>query len=71
MEDALKPLGWLVGGAYSIADIAAVAFVKRIAEEIAPGEVTAKKHPRVAGWWNSIQARPAFERAKFGPFIDS
>jgi glutathione S-transferase len=71
MEDALKPSGWLVGSAYSIADIAAVPFVKRIDEEIAPDEVTAKKHPRVAGWWNSIQARPAFERAKFGPFLDS
>jgi glutathione S-transferase len=49
MEDALKPSGWLVGGAYSIADIVAVVFVKRIDEEIAPGEVMAKKHPRVAG----------------------
>jgi hypothetical protein len=48
-----------------------VPFVKRIDEEIAPDEVTAKKHPRVAGCWNSIQARPAFERAKFGPFLDS
>src|ERR1700710_1828395 len=46
MEPALKPSGWLVGKAYSIADIAAVPFVKRIDEEIAPDEVTAKKnHP--------------------------
>ena len=29
MEEALKPSGWLVGKAYSIADIAAVPFVKR------------------------------------------
>ena len=36
MEEALKPSGWLVGKAYSIADIAAVPFVKRIDEEIAP-----------------------------------
>src|SRR4051812_45167546 len=71
MEDALKRSGWLVGSAYSIADIAAVPFVKRIDEEIAPDEVTAKKHPRVTGWWNSIQARPAFERAKFGPFLET
>jgi glutathione S-transferase len=69
MEMALKPSGWMVGKAYSIADIAAVPFVKRIDEEIAPGEVTAKKHPRVAEWWAKIQARPAFERAKFDPFI--
>ncbi|HUS96994.1 MAG TPA: glutathione S-transferase family protein [Hyphomicrobiaceae bacterium] len=61
--------GWLVGGAYSIADIAAVPFVKRIDEEIAPNEVAAAKHPHVAGWWQAIQARPAFERAKIGPFL--
>ena len=43
MEEALKPSGWLVGKAYSIADIAAAPFVKRIDEEIAPDEVTAKE----------------------------
>jgi glutathione S-transferase len=69
MEDALEPSGWMVGKAYSIADIAAVPFVKRIEEEIAPDEVTPKKHPRVAEWWTKIQARPAFARAKFDPFI--
>ncbi|MGH6742763.1 MAG: glutathione S-transferase family protein, partial [Bradyrhizobium sp.] len=69
MEEALKPAGWLVGKAYSIADIAAVPFVKRIDEEIAPDEVTAQKHPRVTEWWTKIQARPAFARAKFDPFI--
>jgi glutathione S-transferase len=71
MEDALKPSGWLVGKAYSIADIAAVPFVKRIDEEIAPDEVTANRHPRVTEWWTKIQARPAFARAKIGPFLDS
>jgi glutathione S-transferase len=71
MEDALIPSGWLVGKAYSIADIAAVPFVKRIDEEIAPHEVTANKHPRVSEWWAKIQARPAFGRANFGPFLES
>jgi glutathione S-transferase len=71
MEAALKPSGWLVGTAYSIADIAAVPFVKRIDEEIAPHEMDAKKHPLVAEWWAKIQARPAYERANFGPFLTS
>ena len=71
MEDALTPSGWLVGQAYSIADIAAAPFVKRIDEEIAPDEVTAKKHRRVHDWWTKLQARPAFMRANFGPFLDS
>jgi glutathione S-transferase len=69
MEDALIPSGWLVGAAYSIADIAAVPFVKRIDEEIAPDQVSEKAHPRVAEWWAKIQARPAFTRAKIGPFV--
>lgn len=67
MEAALDP--WLVGGAYSIADIAAVPFVKRIDEEIAPDEMIPAKHPRVHDWWAAIQARPAFERANIGPFV--
>jgi glutathione S-transferase len=71
MEEAMKPTGWLVGKAYSIADIAAAPFVKRIDEEIAPDEVSAKKHPRVHDWWTKLQARPAYARANFGPFIDS
>jgi glutathione S-transferase len=62
--------GWLVGDAYSIADIAAVPFVKRIEEEIAPDEMTVAKHPLVAKWWAAIQARPAFERAGIGPFTE-
>jgi glutathione S-transferase len=69
MEQALAPSGWLVGKAYSIADIAAAPFVKRIDEEIAPDQVSEKAHPRVAGWWARMQARPAFARANFGPFV--
>ncbi len=68
MEEALAPAGWLVGKAYSIADIAAVPFVKRIDEEIAPDQVSEKHHPRVAEWWAKIQERPAFARANIGPF---
>ena len=54
----------------SIADIAAVPFVKRIEEEIAPDEVTRERHPLVADWWSRVQARPAFGRADIGPFTD-
>jgi glutathione S-transferase len=71
MEEALKPAGWLVGKAYSVADIAAAPFVMRIDEEIAPDEMTAEKHPRVTEWWTKMQARPAFVRANFGPFVTS
>ena len=71
MEAALVPSGWLTGDAYSIADIAAVPFVKRIEEEIAPDQVTTDAHPLVTQWWARIQARPAFARANIGPFLDA
>jgi len=62
--------GWLVGGRYSIADIAVVPFVKRIEEEIAPDEMSAAKHPRVHDWWRRVQARPAFKVARIESFYD-
>jgi glutathione S-transferase len=69
MEAELSKRSWLAGERYSIADIAAVPFIKRIEEEIAPDEVIASRHPRVLAWWTCIQARPAFARAKIGPFL--
>jgi glutathione S-transferase len=71
MEDALGQSGWLVGKSYSIADIAAAPFIKRIEEEIAPDEMASQRHPRVSDWWTRLQARPAFARANFGPFTES
>jgi glutathione S-transferase len=69
MEEELAATGWLAGKSYSIADIALVPFVKRIEEEIAPEEVTKARHPRVTDWWTTIQARPAYARARIGPFV--
>ena len=69
MEENLGRHAWLVGDTYSLADIAVVPFVKRIDEEIAPGEVSAQKHPRVLAWWQRIQSRPAFTEARIGPFV--
>jgi glutathione S-transferase len=43
---------------------------KRIGEEIAPDEMTEKKHPHVAAWRTRLQARPAYAEANFGPFVD-
>jgi glutathione S-transferase len=71
MEAALRETAWLAGERYTIADIAVVPFVKRIDEEIAPGEMTAQRHPRVNAWWTAIQARPAYARANIGPFVES
>ncbi|AWB32817.1 glutathione S-transferase family protein [Orrella marina] len=61
--------GWLIGGAYSLADIAVVPFIARISEEISPSAVTQAVNPKVTKWWAAIQARPAFERARIDPFM--
>jgi glutathione S-transferase len=71
MEDMLREGAWLAGERYSLADIAAVPFVKRIDEEIAPDEMTAARHPRVAAWWAALQARPAFATARIESFTAS
>ncbi|MDI1287124.1 MAG: glutathione S-transferase family protein [Reyranella sp.] len=71
MEAMLAEGTWLLGARYSIADIAAVPFIKRIDEEISPDEMTAARHPRVHAWWQAIQARPAFAVANIGPFTGS
>jgi glutathione S-transferase len=71
MEEALTRSAWLAGERYSLADIGAVPFVKRIDEEIAPDEMDPAKHPKVAAWWAAIQVRPAFAAAKIGPFTGS
>lgn len=67
--EAMMAGGWLVGRQYSLADIAVVPFVVRISEEIAPDSLTRKMNPKVAAWWEAIQARPAFERARMDPFV--
>jgi glutathione S-transferase len=69
MESAVAERGWLVGGGYTLADIAAVPFVKRIEEEIAPEAVAARPH--VQRWWSAVQARPAYALAEIGPFVDA
>jgi glutathione S-transferase len=67
MEAMLAPSPWLVGGRYSLADIAAVPFIARIAE-IEPGALAEPAHPRVNAWWQTVQERPAFAIARFQRF---
>ncbi|HEY9569309.1 MAG TPA: glutathione S-transferase family protein, partial [Thalassobaculum sp.] len=67
--EAMMTGGWLVGGAYSLADIAVAPFIRRIGEEIAPETLEPVHNPKVADWWAAVQARPAYVRADFGPFV--
>lgn len=54
--------GWIVGEAFSLADIAASPYVRRLVE-IAPDEVL-EKRPAVADWWTRLTARPAYAAAQ-------
>ena len=68
METSLETRPWLIGADLSIADIAAVPFLKRIEEEIAPNEIAASRRPRVAALWKRLQARPSFAPARIEAF---
>ncbi|WP_226574498.1 glutathione S-transferase family protein [Acuticoccus sediminis] len=67
--EAMLEGGWLIGDRYSLADIAAVPFVRRIGEEIAPEAIEPAARPRVADWWAAVTARPAYTRARLDPFV--
>ncbi len=63
MEAALTPGPFLLGADYSLADIAMAPYVNRIEVLKRPEMVGAVRRPRVAEWWQRIQARPAFKTA--------
>lgn len=60
--------GWLVGEAFSLADIAAAPFVMRIGE-LNPQALAAR--PPVDGWWARVRARPSFAAARIEPYEQS
>jgi len=64
MEKTLAERGpWLLGKAYSLADVALAPFVNRIEVLPRPEMVGAKLRPRIADWWQRMQARPAYKEA--------
>lgn len=67
MEEMLQSGPWLIGRAYSLADIAAVPFIARIAE-IQPEALAAPACARVHAWWEAVQQRPAFAAARLQRF---
>lgn len=63
MEAALASGPWLVGRDYSLADIAMAPYINRIEVLKRPEMVGAARRPRIADWWQRVQARPAFQEA--------
>jgi len=74
LEALLADTHWLIGGAFSLADIAATPFVAR-AVEILPdalghAEADVPPRPRTAAWWDAVRARPSFAAARLQPFAE-
>lgn len=65
IEARLQSRAWLIGDAFSLADIAAAPYVVRFTE-IAPTELA--RWPMAAEWWSRITARPSYAQAVMGPF---
>lgn len=60
MEAALEDRDWLVGEAFSMADIAVTPYVNRLAALSMEGLWTGGRLPRVERWFARVRARPAF-----------
>ncbi len=63
MEETLAAGPWLAGEDYSLADIAMAPFINRIEVLKRPEMVSAATRPRIADWWQRIQARAAYKEA--------
>jgi glutathione S-transferase len=70
LEAMLQSTPWLIGERFSLADIAAVPFIARIAE-LTPEALAADAHPRVQAWWQAVQQRPAFAAARLQRFDEA
>jgi glutathione S-transferase len=63
MERKLGDGAWLAGASYSLADIAMGPMINRIEVLARPEMISAAHRPKVADWWQRMQARPAFQQA--------
>jgi glutathione S-transferase len=62
IEEALGPTGWLVGDAYSLADIDAFSICHAL-PTLVPERVNAAATPRLTAWLERIRSRPAVHAA--------
>ena len=63
MEAALAENQWLCGSEFSLADVAMTPYVNRLAALAMESLWEQGKRPKVAHWFQRIQARPAFQPA--------
>jgi glutathione S-transferase len=60
MEDGLRHSAWLVGNAFSMADIAMAPYVNRLAALAMEPLWQGGRLPRVEDWFTRVRARPTF-----------
>jgi glutathione S-transferase len=60
METALDGRAWLVGEAFSMADIAMAPYLNRLSALAMEGMWTGGRLPNVEAWFDRIRRRPAF-----------
>lgn len=65
MNDALATGPWLLGARYTLADVIVAPLIDRMAD-LGFSDVWEDSFPRVTGWYERMQARPAFQ-ATFYP----
>ena len=59
MEDALRDHDWLVGNAFSLADVGLAPYVNRL-DMLGMSGMWTGSRPRVTEWFERIQSRPTF-----------
>lgn len=63
MNDALARGKWLVGDAFTLADIAVMPYVLRVRDTGFSGLWTGGRRPAVERWLTELEARPAYQQA--------
>lgn len=63
MDIKLADGPWLAGANFSLADVAMAPMINRIEVLARPEMIGAARRPRIADWWQRIQARPGFQEA--------
>jgi len=63
MEKQLASGPWIAGRAFTLADIAMAPMVNRIEVLARPEMIAPARRPKVADWWQRIQARPGYRTA--------
>ena len=63
MEERLAGGPWIAGQTFTLADIAMAPMVNRIEVLARPEMIAPRRRPKVADWWQRIQARPGYQKA--------